>query len=75
MFEVVAVMSLQIQDLWDVTVCQCGVIPNILKDDSAFMFRVVQSELSLLTTHITKQLSSSAYTFENTCSSACVNRN
>jgi len=46
-------MSQKIQDLWDVTLCQCGVIPNILKDHSAFMFTVMQSEPSLQTAHIT----------------------
>jgi hypothetical protein len=44
-------MSKKIQDLWDVTLCQCGVIRNILKDPSAFMFMVVRSEPSLQTAH------------------------
>jgi len=46
-------MSQKIQDLWDVTLRQCGVIPNILKDHSAVMFMVVQSEPSLQAAHIT----------------------
>jgi hypothetical protein len=67
-------MSQKIQDFWDVTLCQCGVIRNILKECLHVYGHAVRAVVADRTHHIIFA-SSSAYTFDIVYGSACVKRN